>query len=1191
MKNYFANQTLSRDRLIDDSDFIRDASQFLKARTGKEYDDDEELFEAFVEHMRIGSVSEITAIKDRNYIMKADQESKDQAGRLFLTFDRLKKPTSVVELIKDYGEGLLRAPSTYLSLTGVGILGKGASSATTQAITQTARALATKGIVGQQTKKAAVRGAAIEGAFGAVQGGAFDDARRRTGREEYKDRNLISGALGGALFGAIPGGIGGGLQGFKTTKQELAALQPVLKGQEVKAEKIKAGNIATDELLKDKDALELQNAIGKIEHTVAGQKVQGLFSKQVQQDPIPERLTEPGRREARAASYTLPTKDDPPSEVNDFRLSLTPEVLKNLEGATIDLLKFLGVTAADVQSNTRISTLVADALINRNRIKEFKDFMKDKELAGVAAQKQREGLSFEYTATIQKIQDIQDKYGITDQQFGYMFAAEFSDAGRTLATAKRIKGGLLNSLARETKVMENFGFVDDEFAQAIGNAKQNNSQVLREFVTNLDTTRRGLMTIQMATTMRNTLGGGGRAMLYLLDNMFQGGLEFITPGATKEQRQQAIARMASGFRAWKTLTWNQAEGNALRMLFAEEMPIAFRQLYRKNADVQAEMGLGSGMSKFARKLNVLNTYSDNAFKRAIFMSELQTQVGGKGKLKKLIEEGNFSKLASPEYQNALENSIKEANSTVYQRTYKEKIFRPVQEVDPKQGKIPFLTRRTLGIGGRMIDTGQYERIENSELASSMLKWSSKPFVTWAVPFPKFVMNSLEFVYTHAPVIGLAGLAGTKRTNPKVIAQQLTGMSMLYGALQLRAAQGPEARWYEMYDEETKKYTNTLALYGPFAPYMIAADLLLRSNLNKENGKYKVRDLLISAGPEEYRQATRENWERVIKDPLTTAALTDQMFQEYLRGFFGTTFRTGIGFDFFDELKKDYEAATEKGEDGMFKTSFSAAGNAIAKFGGMYANTFLVGGGMLRDLFANVDPQYAKIRDINSVSDPTQAFIARSLRSLPIDDEGKYLGLVKGPKGISLVAMNATRRGELEREGRLETQFTGKGTIEEKSKIQEELQRLNLPEYKEYRRFKQPELNNRAKILYQNYTEQVINPFLRSRAYNRFENTSAGALRQRQALREQFSQMRSVVRDQLLEQVSRQYNRTDLSSEDFEKVQGELLFLLREQFKNKNEDIRRIAVDQFRSMYGRFPTREGRQGVKDQVALINISRGR
>ena len=86
-------------------------------------------------------------------------------------------------------------------------------------------------------------------------------------------------------------------------------------------------------------------------------------------------------------------------------------------------------------------------------------------------------------------------------------------------------------------------------------------------------------------------------------------------------------------------------------------------------------------------------------------------------------------------------------------------------------------------------------------------------------------------------------------------------------------------------------------------------------------------------------------------------------------------------------------------------------------------------------------------------------------------------------------------------------------------------------------------------------------------------------------------MRSVVRDQLLEQVSRQYNRTDLSSEDFEKVQGELLFLLREQFKNKNEDIRRIAVDQFRSMYGRFPTREGRQGVKDQVALINISRGR
>ena len=87
MRNYFAGAKLKRQDLLRDQDFLKDAAEFLKGRTGREYDDNEKLFEAFVEHMRIASVNEVTAIRDLNYVKKADQASKDQAGRLYITFD------------------------------------------------------------------------------------------------------------------------------------------------------------------------------------------------------------------------------------------------------------------------------------------------------------------------------------------------------------------------------------------------------------------------------------------------------------------------------------------------------------------------------------------------------------------------------------------------------------------------------------------------------------------------------------------------------------------------------------------------------------------------------------------------------------------------------------------------------------------------------------------------------------------------------------------------------------------------------------------------------------------------------------------------------------------------------------------------------------------------------------------------
>ena len=1148
MKNYFASANLSRTDLLRDRDFLKDAAAFMKGRTGKEYEDDEDLYEAFVEHMRIATVNEITAVRDLNYIKKSNEVAKDQAGRLYIAFDRLKKGTSVWETIKDYGEGLARAPSTYISLTGVGVLGKGAAFGVTKGITETAKLMATTSIKKAATK-AAIRGGAIEGGIGGIQGGAYSAARKATGRDEFADESLLKGAITGGVIGAIPGVAFGGVAGAKALKQDRVAWKNLAEGEANKNLRIKAGNEAVEKLMKTSPiAQELKKALGE------------KFTPKTRKDPLPEEITKKGRK----------LRD----VTEEYRMTMKPEVLKNLEGATIELLMRFGVTAKQIKTK-RITELIGEALQNRRALtKKTPKPAKATDKADIP-----EELTLE-TSDLDMIAEIQEKYGLTDQQFGYMFVSELSDAGRTLGFASNVLGKVRH-LVNEAKMMEKAGYGDEELTKMLKAHNPQNAKYIRDWFVNLDKARLSMMTVQTATTMRNAIGGGLRSVFYLLDNMFHGGIEALTT-LDAGTRKQAFRRMGSGFRAFKHLTWNQSEGNALRLIFQEEMPLQFRQLFRQNADIAAEMGLGSGMGKWARKFNILNTYTDNAFKRAIFMAELQTQLGG-NKLRTLIRTGNFADLAKPEYKGRLEEAIKEANSLVYQRSYKETFFRPKKLIDTtKKSKIPFRTyqRKT---------TDELEAVERSETASSILKFFSSPLTTWAVPFPKFIMNSIEFMYTHAPLIGLtAGLGKTPWK--KAIAKNMTGSAILYGAIQLRAAQGPEARWWEVYDKETKKHTSALALYGPFAPYMLAADLILRSNIKEEEGKYGWFDTPIVAGTKEYQEATHENWARVIKDPLTVNMFQDSMYREYAQAVLGTTFRTGIGLDFIKGLTNDIEDARfEEREEGEVKYLTPGVRKAIARFGGNWANTFMVVGGEIRDIFAMVDPQYEKIHDSRATTNAGDLFIMTSLRSLPISDKGKYFGLVQGPKGVELLATSPTQQGELRRIGRDVTQFTGLGATEIRNEVDRELVRLNLPRYKMYKRFNQPDLNRRANALYQEYTQKYIVPYLNSAEYTSFPNTAKGARQQRKYLTQIFSQMRSQVSDVLLDRVATAYNRADDTAENFEKIQNEILFLLRLKFNAQGTDAKNIAVDHFKVTYGRPPTQTGRQGVQDQLTLIQMAR--
>ena len=200
------------------------------------------------------------------------------------------------------------------------------------------------------------------------------------------------------------------------------------------------------------------------------------------------------------------------------------------------------------------------------------------------------------------------------------------------------------------------------------------------------------------------------------------------------------------------------EADILKNMFQQDMPETFIQLYRQAADIEAATGAGTRFVKMSRWLNGADTLADNTFKRAVFMAELQNIVGRKNLLKKMIT-GRFSEID----EKAVSEAMTEALHFTYQKGF-----------------------------NRFKGDSAWEGI-----GSTFLKAFSQPGMSLLIPFPRF---------THAPVIGLAdfpaligraskvkpslspkeGLARQARARkaiPKRIAQQVTGLGMLYGAIQ------------------------------------------------------------------------------------------------------------------------------------------------------------------------------------------------------------------------------------------------------------------------------------------------------------------------------------------------------------------------------------------------------------------------
>ena len=128
----FSQEDLTRENLIENSMFLKDAGKFLRDRENFTSFDPEEIYDQYLEHFRYQNVNEVTAVRDmyqaQAYKEKGDEEGLSRMGRLMDTFDK-QDSEFTTETMKDYLGGIFSAPSTYAGMFSFGAAKGGALAA------------------------------------------------------------------------------------------------------------------------------------------------------------------------------------------------------------------------------------------------------------------------------------------------------------------------------------------------------------------------------------------------------------------------------------------------------------------------------------------------------------------------------------------------------------------------------------------------------------------------------------------------------------------------------------------------------------------------------------------------------------------------------------------------------------------------------------------------------------------------------------------------------------------------------------------------------------------------------------------------------------------------------------------------------------------------------------------------------
>lgn len=1070
MYNESGNEELKKEQLISDGQFLYDASEFLRKRTGNSYTDPEEIFENYLNHMRYHSSNDITPVRDLMFAQKADPKMKDRMARLFQTFDKLEPNANedLLEVATDYGISILSSPSTWLGFITAGA-GKVASLGAQQAARTGVRALLYQGLAKAPITSGALAGAAVEGTAGYGQEKARQMARVEVGAQAEEDKTAL--ATNTVLAGVL-GGAGGARIGL------------IKKRQVAKASKLlDDANEATREAT--------EAATARAEQTIAenADQADGVVSRL---RPLDEEAVKEGTelREQLSAN-----------ELFIFDMDIATK--KAIKAAAIDLV---GPEDLARDPQKRITEIVADRIRSNN-------------------------------LTTKEIDEIAERYNLSREQISLIFTADVSDAARTLQLQGQLKKGVLKKLASDVEKLS------DEVVDAEGNATRTGialSEQQSEFISDVangmgflateviggvkgfERMRRAILTSQPQTTIRNFAGGAARILIDMPETLIE--------NATRKVMSAFGAKVApDSFRSdsLSILKYmnpiiptkeNRVVADVIGNLYESRNPEGAQRLFGTFIDAAytANKGKTGGfLEGVGSALNFANRFADNYYKKAIFAGELNRYVkssainGKTGRdLMQVIADGDFNKIDSKLFNKATDKAFE----LLYQKY--------------PTGK---------GIAGKAARL----YLEADKQAGSGILLGT------LIPFPRFVANQIEFIYDHAPIIGIL----SSKSAPEKVAKQITGVSMIMGAYQMRVANGEENMWYE-YENDDGSVTDLRPFLGPLSMPFYMADLLYRHYDSEKSKTDNVNAIVKGADA------------KVVSEIMIGSAL-----------------RVGAGAYFAETaLPEMVDWAAGVGEDSDFLSSQKFE-RAMARFAGDYVATFSYAMplAVARDLYKITDAEARLVNETNGQVTFGDIFTVRASRALPqpLKDE-QLAGLEKRPLVKNRYVITSDEPTETRDPAT--TALTGLARSRPKTELEKELTRNKLTAYDLYK----PIPFGPADVLIRRELSgngnmpslsKYMETLLRNPRYSEADKKTKKSLL-KNISKEYISQVRGQVFDVLITQARNK--KIDYSVEE----------VMRIKFESEPVDNRDMAVVQFRELTSRKPDLNKEEDLK---LLIEISK--
>lgn len=1107
MYNLLTDDYLKKENLVQDNGFLDDARIFLIEREGKTADevrDPEAVYDAFMEHFRYQNVNETTAVRDMIYAQSGDQEQKARLGRLMDTFDRMDSDLGHKAAF-DYLGGVFTAPSTYAGLFSFGA-GKAGALAAQQGLKVSIRKVVRDGVskevatiaakergkkgtaaaVRDQGLRAALRSeagrdAARRGAIRAGIGGATVDSaagmgttaaqeatRVETNLKEEADLGLIG--LSGVIS-AVPGGAVGAIAGAKKSVTGFDA-------EKIAMMSAKAQTNAIEEAHKNVAKKTFKSTKKNKAGTTVGKAARDIVKKLSLKETIPEMLEEgTGLKEGLSSSSM-------------FMVDVDTKLVQNIASAAAKITEGIIPKTIDGKQE-RITSMIARALSG------------DVELTETAiGQKQ--------------LAAILGEHNLTNQQFAALFAADISEHARELGAlgqiSKAAKKNMLDTLDSIDKSLLEYGM--EVTSQSRRQLERQTKGAIKfpekagNFFLDLNKARIGLMTVQFATTARNTTNGYMRNYIYALDNLGAGTVNLVrgsmkrnaTDAEMKKAGERAVlmgkAQLRTGYQSLfmndMIAGFTTVEAAALERLMRDP---AFgksdigQSIFRDMGDVADKTiskhgtdGKETGVMGLARKMNYLNTLSDNMFKRAIFAREVNKALLASGRK----ELGGFSPDQSLKDIIALPIGQKQLFGI-------SKILADGKFTGIPDAIIKDATEQALDFTYQLGKFRGKKGVFN-QAAAGFIELASTPIGSVFVPFPRYLVNQFRFAYEHAPVLGSinAGNILGRQTDRELelvldaeaLGKQFSGMIALGTFFALRSNFGDETTGaFEYLDPTTNATFNAKASIGPFSTYALAADVIYRIN-PEIPGIGKLHD----------------NDRVSIEQPLRG--------QDFVEALGGGQYR-GTGLGIVDEIFRI--AADGTGDDGYVTQN---AKLSMAKVLGNYVNQYTVGAGVIKDVVATLDPDFRKIPDNTDISF-WGYFFKQATRSLPqaTDDYAEGMLGYTGVGGDRTKLESPTRSTGVSIGNPLLRQITGLSELQEKNFVEEELARLQF-QYQELtpRRIKgDPEFSNIARGLMGRYMEREVANYISGEEYQGLPNDTV----KKEELSKVISQFKSKARNQVL----------------------------------------------------------------------------